>query len=107
MATKTGNKPIAGNNRATDESAAGGRRAAASKAGKPPQTDDLDRLSLVRGMILDCTVKAHAKGGQRSGVADLVRLLALEKELSESEQTTQEIKVTWVEPDTVESSKSE
>jgi len=89
-----------GSARRTDDSGAGGTGAA--EVGQ-------DRLALVRNLI-----EAFAKeleGKQRkqrtSGVAELARLLALEKELSESTEAVREIKVTWVESGPAESSKSE
>lgn len=65
-----------------------------------------DRLALVRLLIESWLVELSAKK-TKSGVAELVRLLALEKELSASDQVIREIRVSWVEPHTTESSKSE
>lgn len=97
MRTKTGKTKMTGKKTRNGPTAGSGQTA---KDGTQPLGNALDRLSLVREMILERIAKGRSKDGQRSGVTDLIRLLALEKELSESEQTTQEIKVTWVEPDT-------
>ena len=64
------------------------------------------RLSMVRDLIEKWSQEL-AKKTTKSGVAELIRLLALEKELSASNQAIREIKVSWVEPETTESSKSE
>jgi hypothetical protein len=64
-----------------------------------------NRLTLVRKLI--AKFAGDLEHGQRqSGVSELAKLIALEKELAESRESVREIKVTWVEPDPAESSKS-
>ncbi len=64
------------------------------------------RLVLVRKLIEKLGNDLEAKV-TKTGVAELVRLLALEKELGGGQDTVREIKVTWIEPIATESSKSE
>ena len=66
----------------------------------------LDRLSLVRSLITKWSQTLEGDLS-KSGVAELIRLLGLERELSATGETVREIKVTWVEPTATESSKSE
>ena len=82
-------------------------KAGKTKAGEKEviEVDD-DRLTMVRKLIVKWATDIQAANG-KPGVAELTRLLALEKELSEGRETVREIKVTWVEPSPTESSKSE
>ena len=65
-----------------------------------------DRLALVRELILKLADDLK-RDTTKSRVAELARLLTLEKELSEGTEAVREIKVTWVESGPAESSKSE
>ena len=65
-----------------------------------------DRLATVRNLIGMWEEKLQ-KEMSKGGVAELIRLFGLEKEMSETRETVKEIKVTWVEPTEPESSKSE
>ena len=65
-----------------------------------------NRLSMVRMLIDKWSTELGAKP-QKSGVAELVRLLTLEKEMSANREMIREIRVTWVEPKRTESPKSE
>lgn len=56
-----------------------------------------NRLKLVRGLITTWSEQLE-NDKSKSGVAELIRLLALEKELTPSDEAVREIKVTWVEP---------
>lgn len=65
-----------------------------------------DRLALVRQLILKLAGELKNETS-KSGVTELARLIALEKELADSTESVREVKVTWVEPDPVDCSKSE
>jgi hypothetical protein len=56
----------------------------------------VDRLALVRRILAKCTEALESEGVQKATVGDLIRLLALEKELAGDEKL-REIKVQWVE----------
>ena len=59
----------------------------------------LNRLTLVRSMIRRLKSELESdKGTSKSGVAELIRLIALEKELSGETEQVREIRVKWVEP---------
>jgi hypothetical protein len=77
---------------------AGGKRAAAEEA----TPVSIDKLALVRRMIARYSASLDEKGPMKTAVSDLIRLLALEKELAE-EQAFQEIKVRWVDSHETES----
>jgi hypothetical protein len=80
---------------------------ASQKGGKTSVTrGEKNRLTMVRSLI-DKWSEQLGESATKSGVAELVRLLALEKELSASKESIREIKVSWVEPKATESSKSE
>jgi hypothetical protein len=58
----------------------------------------IDRLALVREMIVACAEGIKENGSfKKTGVGEIIRLLSLEKELA-GEDSMQEIKVTWLEP---------
>ena len=101
MAKDTKGKPGGGKGLATARKAAAPKRDTAGVARKSG-----DRLALVRELITAWAEKLQTSEG-KSGVAELARLIALEKELAESTDTVREIRVTWVEPSPAESSKSE
>ena len=84
--------------------AGSGSRSKVTKAAKGAKKPD--RLSLVRSLIEKWSTKIEADVS-KAGVTELIRLLSLEKELSETTETVREIKVTWVEPTETESSTSE
>ena len=65
-----------------------------------------NRLSLVRSLISKWGKKIE-DDVTKAGVTELIRLLSLEKELSETTDTVREIRVTWVEPTETELSISE
>ena len=58
----------------------------------------INRLRLVRQMIRQYTDQLSVKDGPKSGVGELIRLIALERELAGETENVREIKVTWVEP---------
>ncbi len=58
----------------------------------------IDRLALVRSMIHKCSGARDNEKSSKPMVAELIRLLVLEKELSDEHQVIQEIRVKWVEP---------
>jgi transcription termination factor NusB len=97
-----------GKARETKKSVKGGVKARnTSTLAEIAQTIDdtpIDRLKLVRAMIQQCTTVEGA-GTNKPVVAELIRLLALEKELSEEHQVVREIRVQWVEPTETESPK--
>lgn len=76
-----------------------------SEGKKPHRRPSRNRLTLVRSLITQWATKLE-ENSSNTGVTELIRLLALEKELAGNRQEVREIRVTWVEP-TVESSKSE
>ena len=100
------------NKKATGKPPNDGRTPAAGRTASPKANpaestgDSGDRLELVRELILKLAASLK-KDTTKSGVAELARLLALEKDLSEGTETVREIKVTWVESGPAESSKSE
>ena len=61
------------------------------------------RLAMVRRLV-DTLSNALDTNMTKTGVAELIRLLALEKELGGDQETVREIKVTWIEPIATESS---
>lgn len=63
----------------------------------------INRLRLVRQMIRRCVAQMQGKDAMKGGVAELVRLLSLERELADEAESIREVKVTWVEPETVSS----
>jgi hypothetical protein len=66
----------------------------------------IDRLALVRQMIRRCTEEMDkGAASTKSVVAEVIRLLALEKELAEEQEAIREIRVTWVEPTETASSR--
>ncbi len=56
----------------------------------------VDRLALVRRILAKCTDALEGESAPKATIGDLIRLLALEKEMA-GEETLQEIKVQWVE----------
>jgi hypothetical protein len=60
------------------------------------------RIELVRELI-EIWATEIVKDPKKTGVAELIRLLSLEKELGGTTEAVKEIKVTWVEPTTAES----
>ena len=83
----------------------------AAKAGKPVKKRaaleevepvPIDKLALVRKMIEQCSASLSKEGAPKTAVSDLIRLLALEKELAD-DQTYREIRVKWVESQETES----
>jgi hypothetical protein len=56
----------------------------------------INRLTLVRSMIR--RLKNELEEGSKTGVAELIRLIALERELAGETEHVREIKVSWVEP---------
>ena len=58
----------------------------------------INRLRLIRQMIRQYTEQVSAEGGPKTGVGELIRLIALERELAGETENVREIKVTWVEP---------
>jgi hypothetical protein len=75
-----------------------------AKQGTPSKPRRRNRLSLVRSLIEKWAAELEKKNATKTGVVELVRLLALEKELTASKQEqVREIRVTWVEPTTTES----
>jgi hypothetical protein len=83
----------------------------AAKSGKPArkraEAEDaepapIDKLTLVRKMIARCSDSLNKEGATKTAVSDLIRLLALEKELAD-EQAYREIRVRWVESHETES----
>ena len=68
-------------------------------SGKP-----VKKLWMVRKLIRQCFDEATSS---KSGVAELIRLIALERELADETESIREIKVTWVEPSKTAPSKSE
>ncbi len=97
---------------AAKEKKAPGKRIAAKTAEQEPSKQlgkahgHKSRLSMVRALI-ETWSKELEQHKTKSGVAELIRLLTLEKELSVTNQAVREIKVSWVEPKATESSKSE
>jgi hypothetical protein len=76
----------------------------AKQTGRPAALRGRNRLPLVRSLIEKWAGKMETEGASKTGVAELVRLLVLEKELTASNQEqVREIRVTWVEPRTTES----
>ena len=76
----------------------------ATNAGTPAKPRRRNRLSLVRSLIEKWAAELEKETASKTGVAELVRLLALEKELTASKQEqVREIRVTWVEPTITES----
>jgi hypothetical protein len=92
----------------TSKPVSGGERAqkTATLAEIAETIDDtpVDRLKLVRAMIQQCA-RVEGGGTNKPMIAELIRLLALEKELSEEQQVVREIRVQWVEPTETESQK--
>lgn len=74
--------------------------AVAKKEEKPKRfsSGPINRLRLVRQMIRKLASDATGKDGSKSGVAELIRLIGLERELAVETENVREIKVTWVEP---------
>ncbi len=64
------------------------------------------RLKMVRRLIAKWAADLEEHPG-KAGVTELVRLLSLEKELSETREDIKEIKVSWVDPKSAEPSGSE
>lgn len=58
--------------------------------------ETVDRLALVRRILAKCTEALESESAPKATVGDLIRLLALEKELA-GDETLREIKVRWVE----------
>jgi hypothetical protein len=56
----------------------------------------VDGLALVRRILAKCTEALEGENAPKATVGDLIRLLALEKELA-GDETLREIKVQWVE----------
>jgi hypothetical protein len=78
----------------------------AGRNGESVSGPGLSRLSMVR-LLIDKWSQELTDKPTKPGVAELVKLLTLEKELSASKETIREIRVTWVEPKITESSKSQ
>ncbi len=70
---------------------------AGRKVGTAKESQETDRLTLVRKLIAKWGNELEREQ-TKTGVAELIRLLVLEKELASSNETIREIKVTWVEP---------
>jgi hypothetical protein len=79
-----------------------GKKEAPKQEAKKPRKfsgGPLNRLTLVRSMIRRLKSELESgEGTSKSGVAELIRLIALEKELSGETEHVREIRVTWVEP---------
>ena len=87
----------------TKQTAAAGVKSEA-KPGTPAKPRRRNRLSFVRSLIEKWAAELEKETASKTGVAELVRLLALEKELTASKQEqVREIRVTWVEPTVTES----
>ena len=80
------------------------KREAAPAPAKPRRRN---RLSIVRSLIEKWAAELEKETATKTGVTELARLLALERELTASKQEqVREIRVTWVEPETTESKRS-
>lgn len=100
MARKTGSRSPA------EDAPAEGAEGTEDPSQPSSSPKDGARLALVRRLIGKWAEYLETQPG-KSGIGDLVRLLVLEGEMSESEEEIKEIKVSWVEPSETESSESE
>ncbi len=82
-------------------------QAKAIGGGKDKGKVKLSRLAMVTKLIDGVSDKLKDGQLEKSKTAELIRLLALESQMKGKHETIREIKVTWVEPSTTESSKSE
>lgn len=60
------------------------------------------RLALVRGLIQKCSDQLNNSTDLKTGVAEFIRLLSLEKELAAEDDSVRKVIVSWQEPSKTE-----